>query len=58
MPRPHDYDLEYRPYSYWGNDTGTPHLACTFKGKLRRQMARESAEEGALDPVISAEALR
>lgn len=57
MPEPKDYDMDYRPKSYWYDDENDSRLSITVKGELRRQAAKELASEGIIDPVISVESL-
>jgi len=57
MPNPNNYTMDYRPRSYWESEDSASHLILTVKGELRRQVAQELANEGVLDPVISAESL-
>ncbi len=57
MPNQNNYHMDFRPLSYWGIDERNRHLGASVKGELRRQVAKELAARGILDPVISQESL-
>jgi hypothetical protein len=57
MPYQSHYQMAWRPESYWGIDERNRHIGASVKGELRRQVAKELAERGILDPVISQESL-
>lgn len=57
MPNPKDYNLDYRPNTYWGINEANTHIGATIKGELRRKVAKKLAGEGHLDPLISVECL-
>ena len=54
MPDPKNYNLDYRPVSYWGPQSLETHYGARVKGELRRQFAlegfvrRKSIEPGKL----------
>ena len=57
MPNPNDFDLDFRPRSYWENLDDHSEVATKVKGELRRKVAKELDESGIYDPIISAESL-
>ena len=58
MPDPKDFDLDFRPETYWPDfDDYHAIAAARVKGALRRQAASQLADEGLYDPVICAESL-
>ena len=57
MPDPNKYDMEFRTHSYWGVGESNAHIGGMAKGELRRNVAMDLADEGIIDPVISAESL-
>ena len=58
MPDPKDFDLNFRPETYWPEfDDYHAIAAARVKGALRRQAAGRLADEGLYDPLICAENL-
>ena len=58
MPDAKDFDLDFRPETYWPDfDDYHAIAAARVKGALRRQAASQLADEGLYDPVICAESL-
>ena len=57
MPDPKNFDLDFRPESYWSILDDHSEVAPKVKGELRRQVAKELDESGIYDPIISAESL-
>lgn len=58
MPDPKDFDLDFRPDTYWPEfDDYHAIAAARVKGALRRQAAGRLADEGLYDPLICAENL-
>ena len=58
MPDPKDFDLDFRPETYWPEfDDYHAIAASRVKGALRRQAASRLAEEGLYDPLVCAENL-
>jgi hypothetical protein len=49
MPNPKDYDLNYRPRSYWGPQDLETHYGARAKGELRRKSALALLGEGISD---------
>ncbi len=49
MPNPKDYDLDYRPRSYWGPQDLETHYGARAKGELRRKSALALLGEGISD---------
>ena len=49
MPNPKDYDLKYRPHSYWGPQDLETHYGARAKGELRRQAGLALLDEGIAD---------
>ena len=56
MPSPDDYELSFRPRSYWGPQTLATHFGSKIKGELRRLDAVSGVEIDA-NPNILGEAL-
>lgn len=56
MPDPKDFNMEFRPLSYW-SDHEHPKVSTKIKGELRRQEAIRLENEGVYDPVICGESL-
>ena len=52
MPNPKNYDLEYRPKSYWGPQELETHYGARAKGELRRQTGLGLLSEGVVDQGI------
>jgi hypothetical protein len=58
MPDPKDFDLDFRPQTYWPEfDDYHAIAAARVKGALRRQAAGRLADQGLYDPLICAENL-
>ena len=52
-----DFDLGYRPYSYWGPQDLETHFGAKAKGELRRQAGLALLGEGIADEAILASSL-
>ena len=52
MPNPKNYDLDYRPKSYWGPQELETHFGARAKGELRRQTGLGLLGEGVVDQGI------
>lgn len=50
MPNPNDYNMDYRPETYWGSLTVQQQLASTIKGHVRRAMVLKNIEDGEFVP--------
>ena len=48
-PNPQNYDLDFRPKSYWGPSDVKTHFSSRIKGELRRQTALQELELGVAD---------
>lgn len=57
MPNQEEFDLGFRPKSYWGPQTVKTWLGSHVKGELRKQQALEDSEEDHFDSEIIAESL-
>jgi hypothetical protein len=57
MPDSRKYNLKYRPGTYWGINENNTHIGSTIKGEIRRNAAKQLADAGHLDPLISVESL-
>ena len=57
MPNINDYDLDYRPRSYWGPQELETHFGARAKGELRREAGLELLSEGIADERILATSL-
>ncbi len=57
MPNSKDFDLDYRPYSYWGPQDLRTHYGGRIKGELRRAVALSQLEKGEADPSVLQPAL-
>ena len=53
MPDPNDYDLSFRPESYWGPQSLSAYFGSRIKGELRRQAAVTEVEKDANPNVLS-----
>ncbi len=57
MPNIENFDLEYRPHSYWGPQNLRTHYGGRIKGELRRAVALSQLEEGEAHPAVLQSAL-
>lgn len=57
MPDPKNYNLNFRPLSYWGPQSVETYVGARVKGELRRQQAISDLEENHADPEIISEKL-
>ena len=46
MPDPKNFDLDFRPRSYWGPASLEKHFGSTIQGEVRRKLVRENLEQG------------
>ena len=46
MPNAENFDLDFRPHSYWGPQDLRTHYGGRIKGELRRAAALDLLEEG------------
>jgi hypothetical protein len=55
MTRTNNFNMDYRPRSYWPASNQNYDVGTKVKGELRRKVARKIASEGINDTTISAE---
>ena len=58
MPNAENFDLDFRPHSYWGPQDLRTHYGGRIKGELRRAAALDLLEEGEAHPAMSSERSR
>ena len=57
MPNAENFNLDFRPHSYWGPQDLRTHYGGRIKGELRRAAALDLLEEGEAHPAMLQSAL-